>query len=442
MALLVTLRNLPPGEPSPRYYWRSVSYDRYTGHGWLTSGTQTIEHQANQTSTAPGAGQRVVEQDVQIMSDQGGLLYAAGTLVTANQDYSVAWRANEDYFGANIEGDRYRAISTVPVYSEDQLRTAGNDYPAWVLNRYLALPADVPPRVLDLARNLTATEPTPYDRARAIEKYLRTYPYTLDIAAPPTKRDVVDYFLFDLKRGYCDYYATSMVVLARAAGLPARLVIGYVSGTYDNANRRYIVTEADAHSWVEVYFPGYGWIEFEPTGGRAELDRPSPATAAAFAEQQESLPQPEPAQQVRPTLQGWLIVLIGLGVLIAIGVAWAATEGWRLNRLAPGAAAAEIYRRLHRHGQRLAVPAQAGDTPDEFANSFTDRLADLAFNPRWTESLTTAAQETRWLIALHTQASYSPHSPTAAERARAVRTWFRLRWQLWVVWALHPARRL
>ncbi len=442
VALLVTLRGLPPGEPPPRYYWRSVTYDRYTGRGWLTSGTQTIEYRANEASTAPGAGQRVVEQEVRIMSDQGGLLYAAGTLVTANQEYSVAWRANEDYFGANIEGDRYRAISTAPVYSEDQLRTAGSDYPGWVLDRYLALPADIPPRVLDLARNLTATEPTPYDRARAIEKYLRTYPYTLDIAAPPPRRDVVDYFLFDLKRGYCDYYATSMVVLARAAGLPARLVIGYVSGAYDTANRRYIVVEADAHSWVEVYFPGYGWIEFEPTGGRAEIDRPSQATVAAFAEQLESTPQPELAQQVRPTPQGWLVVLIGVGSLIVVGVGWAATEGLRLNRLSPGAAAAEIYRRLRRHGWRLAVPAQAGDTPDEFANSFTDRLADLAVNPRWAESLTTAAQEARWLIALHTQASYSPHPPSAVERARAVQTWFRLRRQLWMVWALHPARRL
>jgi transglutaminase-like putative cysteine protease len=81
--------------------------------------------------------------------------------------------------------------------------------------------------VLALARDLTATEPTPFDRARAIEAYLRTYPYTLDLPSPKLDRDVVDYFLFDLRQGYCDYYATSMVVLARAAGLPARLAVGY-----------------------------------------------------------------------------------------------------------------------------------------------------------------------------------------------------------------------
>ena len=76
---------------------------------------------------------------------------------------------------------------------------------------------------------------------------------------------MVDYFLFDLKEGYCDYYATSMAILARAAGLPSRLVVGYASGDYDPANNRYVVTEADAHSWVEIYFTGRGWVEFEPT---------------------------------------------------------------------------------------------------------------------------------------------------------------------------------
>ena len=139
--------------------------------------------------------------------------------------------------------------------------------------RYLALPPGVPDRVRALAIELTAPERTPYDRARAIESYLRTFPYTLDVPRPPVGRDVVDYFLFDLKKGYCDYYASSMVVLARAAGIPARLVIGYANGTYNLNSKRFVVTEADAHSWVEVYFPGIGWVTFEPTSGRPPLNR-------------------------------------------------------------------------------------------------------------------------------------------------------------------------
>ena len=142
------------------------------------------------------------------------------------------------------------------------------------IQRYLALPPGIPMRVLELASELTGGAPTPLDRIRIIESYLRKIPYTLDLPAPPVDRDIVDYFLFDLKKGYCDYYATAMVVMARAIGVPARLAMGYASGSYDSANQRYLVTEADAHSWAEIYFPGYGWVEFEPTGGLPEVQRP------------------------------------------------------------------------------------------------------------------------------------------------------------------------
>ena len=144
-------------------------------------------------------------------------------------------------------------------------------YPAWVRKQFLALPDSVPERVLALARDLTASEPTAYDRALAIQNYLREYPYTLEISAPPAGRDVTDYFLFDLKKGYCDYYATSMVVLARAAGLPARLVAGYANGSYDFENAQYVVTENYAHSWVEIYFANIGWVEFEPTASQPAI---------------------------------------------------------------------------------------------------------------------------------------------------------------------------
>ena len=132
---------------------------------------------------------------------------------------------------------------------------------------------------------MTGSEPTPYDRVRSIERYLRTFPYTLDVPHPPASRDLVDYFLFDLKEGYCDYYASAMVVLARAAGIPARLAIGYASGDYNEKSRRFMVTGADAHSWVEVDFPNTGWVPFEPTASRplleAEPSQPVHFTAIA-----------------------------------------------------------------------------------------------------------------------------------------------------------------
>ena len=121
------------------------------------------------------------------------------------------------------------------------LRQSGENYPDWVSQRFLALPAEVPDRVKALAIRLTASGITPYDRAVAIEEYLRTYPIYLDVPYPPPQRDVTDYFLFDLKKGYCDYFATAMVVLARGAGIPARLAIGYATGTYILNSKRFSV---------------------------------------------------------------------------------------------------------------------------------------------------------------------------------------------------------
>ena len=211
----------PSSEPPAHYYWRSTIYDRYTGRGWMTNPTEEVEYQAGErTIDKPLPTQRSVRQDVQVIGDAGSLVFAAGTLVTTDRDFKVAWRSQQDgdMFGASIGVNDYLVESLVPVAGEAELRYAGSNYPDWIRARYLALPDDIPDRVGVLARDLTATVPTPYDRARAIETYLRQFPYTLDVSAPPATRDVVDYFLFDLKRGYCDYYASAMVCTGARSG--------------------------------------------------------------------------------------------------------------------------------------------------------------------------------------------------------------------------------
>ena len=148
------------------------------------------------------------------------------------------------------------------------LRAAGADYPPQITEQYLQLPPDLPPELPAYATEITASAPrTPYDRAVAIEAALRRLPYTLDVPAPPADRELTSWFLFDLKQGYCDYFATAMVVLARLNGIPARLAVGYTMGQFDPQRGDYRVTELNAHSWPELYFPGYGWIPFEPTSG-------------------------------------------------------------------------------------------------------------------------------------------------------------------------------
>jgi len=389
---------------------------------------------------------RVLRQEVEVIGDLDEMLHVAGNLVTADQDFSVAWRSYEDAFGTSTQATAYRADSLVPVVSEEQLRSAGSDYPEWVQDRYLALPDQVPDRVLALARDLTATEPTPYDRALAIESYLRTFAYTLDVPSPPFYRDVADYFLFDLQRGHCDYYATAMAVLARAAGLPARLVLGYAGGTYDADNVRYLVTEADAHAWVEVYFPEYGWVEFEPTAGRPPIERSAESLPIEWSEPEEPL-------ELAATERGWVAQFWWLGVLGAlavatlVGIVWWATDAWRLRLLTPVAAMATLYHRLEGHGRRLAVPMREGDTPYEFATSFAEHFANLARGRYWWDTaLAPAIQEARQLVSLYVQASYTPRPPNTDDQRQAIQTWRWLCRRLWVAWALQrwwrsPLRR-
>jgi hypothetical protein len=377
---------------------------------------------------------------VTAVEDLRGLLYTAGELVSADKDYVVAWRSNHDLFGAETEALRYWTDSWIPITSEAQLRAAGHAYPDWVKERYLPLPPEVPPRVLALARDLTSDVHTPYDQARAIEAYLRAFTYTLDLPAPPPNREIADYFLFDLQRGYCDYYATAMVVLARAVGLPARLVVGYASGTYDSDNVRFVVSQADAHSWVEIFFPDIGWLEFEPTGGRPPIVRPAEMVSADLAH----APPPLNSKTGKSTLFvkfGLLGVLVGLFTLGLAALVWWRSDSWRLWRLHPEGLAAELYRRLGRYGRQLSVPAGVGDTPYEFAEGLTARVTDLAKNRRLGETSTSTNQDVHWLIALYVRELYSPHKPTAAHRSQAIKTWRRLRGRMWLAWVWKKTRR-
>lgn len=141
------------------------------------------------------------------------------------------------------------------------------DYPTGISETYFDSPRYSSPACTRPRQSLTANAATPYDKAKAIERYLRTYPYSLECQLRPRQnQDVADYFLFELKKGYCDYYATSMVVMSRSVGLPARLVIGYANEIYNARSAQYTIREADAHSWVEIYFTEVGWVEFETHG--------------------------------------------------------------------------------------------------------------------------------------------------------------------------------
>ncbi len=284
---------LPATRPWP-LYWRSFTYDIYTGAGWRSSDTEELVLEANQPIGRDKLPNHVEVQAVfRPIAAGDGSVYAPGEPVMLDRQGSVAWRSGTDLFGVQTSaGGQLIVRSQAASVAEQTLRSAGQRYPDWVRERYLALPPDLPLRVKDLAIQLTGSEPTPYDRVRSIERYLRTFPYTLDVPRPPASRDLVDYFLFDLKEGYCDYYASAMVVLARAAGIPARLAIGYANGDYNEKSRRFMVTGADAHSWVEVYFPNTGWVPFEPTASRPLLEA-EPSQPVTSPQSPASPPSPD-----------------------------------------------------------------------------------------------------------------------------------------------------
>jgi protein-glutamine gamma-glutamyltransferase len=160
---------------------------------------------------------------------------------------------------------RYTGLSQLPPLDRARLTVAGTDYPADIRERYLQLPTEIDQRVAALAQSATARVSTPYDKAAAIESFLKTkYSYTLDLTGKPGK-DPLAHFLFETRAGHCEYFASAMTVMLRTLGIPSREVNGFLPGEYNDLGGDYIVRASDAHSWVEAYFPGNGWIVFDPT---------------------------------------------------------------------------------------------------------------------------------------------------------------------------------
>ncbi len=146
--------------------------------------------------------------------------------------------------------------------------SVSNVYPAAIANIYRQLPLRLDPRIAELARRVTASDDSNYARARSIQAYLKTnYSYTLELPGVNAP-DQLAYFLFDRKKGHCEYFATSMAIMLRTLGIPTRVVNGFRGGEYNDLIGSYIVREQDAHSWVEVYFPEFGWVTFDPTPSR------------------------------------------------------------------------------------------------------------------------------------------------------------------------------
>ena len=167
-------------------------------------------------------------------------------------------------------GEPYQVTSAVSLAGPTELRNATTNYPAWVSERYLQLPVDLPNRIRDLASTITRGLDNPYEKAIAVEDYLRTnYRYNLKITPPPFNADGVDHFLFTLGEGYSEYFASAMAIMLRTLDVPARLAVGYTTGDQVEEKPIFAVRDSHSHAWLEIYFPKYGWIPFEPTPGES-----------------------------------------------------------------------------------------------------------------------------------------------------------------------------
>lgn len=436
-------------------YWRAVAYDTFTGQRWLNTTTvaQAIDG-GNHVRTPPFQARREITQTVTIQAPTGNVLFAAG------QPLRVSLKAMADLLVIEQEpdaslpiaeitmlhrrdaalrpGDSYLAVSSLSRATVEDLQEAGTDYPAWVTDKFLDLPSDLAPQVGELARQVTAGAATPYDQAVAIEQYLRGFTYNDQIAAPPPGVNGVNYFLFDVQEGYCDYYASSFAMMARTLGIPARVSAGYSQGEYLPEANVYRVREYNGHSWPELFFPGYGWIEFEPTAAELEIvrerrpDSQPQSTPDPFSdileedvlgpEQQTDAggaapPASAPDQPVTADSSQRLGLWIGLAALAALLLA---VLVWRRRQPAARRTVertlldplftTKLYGRLLQWAQWLRLPLLASQTPNEQAAAL---VAAIPEGQAAIQSITD----------LYVEDLYSPHGPDQRKSEQALVAW-------------------
>lgn len=338
------------------------------------------------------------------------------------------------------EEDIYTVDTLISDAQSADLRAAGINYPDEVTERYLTLPDTVTQRTLDLAQQLGTQGDNPYDVAKTIERYLRdNIVYNEQVAFPPADVDVVDFVLFQSQQGYCEYYASAFIVLARANGLPTRMVTGFAPSE-ESIEGGFLYREQQAHAWPEVYFPGYGWIAFEPTAARNVIER-EPAEAGPAAGASGNIPEdrrgegivgggldagdidflednldlPSGAGALGQANQGpsWTNLAVRIVPLVLLLIVLVVAYLWLrgLRGLSPAAA---MYTRVSRGASWSGVQRDPAMTANEYAQAIGDTVPG-------------SRQPVRYLTDLYVSETYSPRKATQSELLRARQAWMRLR---------------
>ncbi len=426
VALRVRTRGARDGEP---LYWRGQTFAHYDGRGWSDpeETVRELDLAAGEPWQTSGRliEQRSVLSRVEVAAASRAVLYSAGEPISVDRPYQAITRGAGELIALRSKGGprRYNVLGRMIDQDPDLLRQAGDQYPGGeqFTRLYLQLPEKLSPRLVQYVAEVTQGAETPYDRALAIEAALREFPYSLDVPPPPAGQEIVSWFLFEQREGYCDYYATAMVVLARLAGIPARLAVGYATGNYERENERYVVTELSAHSWPELYFPSVGWVPFEPTAARVTPERiASGGEIPAWMRMPDSLGMESGLSALREEAEierragivtqsaRWSLFALSLLFSLLVMRRWFGPA----SQAAPESLS-WLFERLMQGARRLGVRILPTDTPRDVGRSLVTAANVRAQSATWQKSAAEDAaslvrREAERLAVAYEKATYAP----------------------------------
>ncbi|HYM67517.1 MAG TPA: transglutaminaseTgpA domain-containing protein [Patescibacteria group bacterium] len=389
-------------------YWRGLVFDTYKNGAWTASlhGFRDLQAYVSPQVLPPEPQDSLgtFVQVFRIIRPMPGVINAAYPIQSLYAPFSSL---REDAYGtfhtpeAFRPGQTYSVVSYIPDLSADALK-ATPAAPAAPLENSVYLDAgQLSQQAKDLAASVTAGTTTEYDTVLALTRFLqRSYHYSLQLSPVPSGKDAVDWFLFDVKTGYCEQFASAETLMLRSLGIPARLATGYSTGEYDPVLDQSVVRERDAHAWVEVWFQGHGWVPVDPTPGVA------PIAAATFAGHWAAggiarliphlaIGAPIGALGAAGVL-AMLAPVLGIAALVVLAWLWLRRRR-RVRRTPPAPGESELlrlYERLQRRtGRRRSPPetpleylgrVEAGDVGPLLAD-VTDAVNRGAYAGRWPE---------------------------------------------------------
>jgi transglutaminase-like putative cysteine protease len=401
--------HVPPGD-TRHYYWRAATYDRFEGQAWAWTSVEEIARRGGQAALADQAddptslGLRAQLQfTVEPAGMRGPYVLSPQDASAVDQDAKLFVVGSKGYFSAlqlSEGGKPYTVTALLPVVrdvdggrTQNRLRSAGQAYPDDVRQLYLQVPKGaIGPEATRLLDEILAAAPSknPYDLAASMESSLKKLKYNQNVVGRcPPGMSVVECFA-TIREGYCQYYATTMVVLLRGEGIPARLVQGYLPGSRDVETGTETILASSAHAWVEVYFPGYGWQLFDPTGGGRAQNAPlvvgdpvasaSPSegpagSAPAVPPRRIDEQDPEPGGAGTSGRQGQVPpgLLIALAVVLLLAGGGLAFLAWQ--RGPRGEVSAEtVWRGIGRTAARFGFGPRPTQTVYEYAGSLGEVL--------------------------------------------------------------------